>query len=557
MAIGNKVVWEVRAAGTELQGGGFDATAAGTDYSQQDGKRVAGDVTNISTTDAVMTQASTTVQSSTGNFTSTIVGNIICFSGGSRSSSIDVSDVVATGNNIITSATALWGSSLPVVGSNIKLSGGTGSLPAQWYKVVSWTSLSSITLDRNVPAGTGITTFHANWHQVSSVTDSSHIVIDRAPGLAGTGMTMNIGGANSNPQIPAFCATTTNVIMVKGDSVYQTAFGFLFPTTTTASLTAAPFRISGYGTTRGDGGKAMFQLTGSTASLTCLYTSGTAVLIENIIADCGNLATSTGIKINTGEVMNCKAMNFTTYGIYVTGNGGSIFRNEVTGGSGLNSMGINAQTNYCNVTQNYVHDNAFTGGAHCIMMGGSSACCTKNIVCNNSGSTTNGITFNVASYLFALNISENLCYNNGQDGIGSLGTACVLGYVRRNICGGNGRYGINFAYSNGNRAVARWDGNAFFSNGTANINYGDDGTDGIPANAVCKQNASGPYIRYLDIALGGSPFVNAAAGDFRLNNTYGNFIKGKAPPLSWPGLSDNRPYQDMGPIQHQDAGFAG
>ena len=83
------------------------------------------------------------------------------------------------------------------------------------------------------------------------------------------------------------------------------------------------------------------------------------------------------------------------------------------------------------------------------------------------------------------------------------------------------------------------------------------GLGGIPANAVCKQNASGPYIRYLDIALGGSPFVNAAAGDFRLNNTYGNFIKGRAPPLSWPGLSNNRPYQDMGPIQHQDAGFAG
>ena len=323
------------------------------------------------------------------------------------------------------------------------------------------------------------------------------------------------------------------------------------------SLTITPAGIHGYTTTRGDRGQATIQLTGATGSLVALNCTGTSCIVENLIVDCNNLASSQGIKMNTGEVIGCKVMNYTSKGMYITGAGSIVFRNEVTGGSGSGSFGIDAQSNYCNITQNTVHDNAFTGTAHGIVMGGYGGACTKNIITNNSGGTTNGITFNVAGYLYALNISENICYNNGQDGIGALGTAVVQHYIRRNICGGNGRYGINFAYSNGNRAVARWDGNAFFSNGTANTNYGDDGTDGIPANAVCKQNASGPYVRQYDIALGGSPFVNAAGGDFRLNNTYGNLIKGMAPPLSWPGLTGNRPYQDMGPMQHQDQGFAG
>ena len=112
MTLSASIVWEVRTAGADTNGGGYVSGASGTDYSQQNAKNTVGN--NISTTDAVA-NGSTTITSATAAFTSAIVGNIIY------------------------------------------LAGGTGSLAAGWYQVTTFTNATTIVVDRIVASGTGIT----------------------------------------------------------------------------------------------------------------------------------------------------------------------------------------------------------------------------------------------------------------------------------------------------------------------------------------------------------------------------------------------------------------
>ena len=106
MALSANTVLEVRLTGSDTNGGGFVTGAAGTDWSQQD------------------------------------------------SPQYSVTDGVATGNTVVSSASAAFGTD--VVGNLVYLQGGTGSLVAGWYQITARTS-GNITLDRNVAAGTGIT----------------------------------------------------------------------------------------------------------------------------------------------------------------------------------------------------------------------------------------------------------------------------------------------------------------------------------------------------------------------------------------------------------------
>src|SRR5580698_8835266 len=104
MALPSTSVWEVRPTnGSNTNGGGFDSTGTGTDFSQQNSKNTSGN--NISTTDAVAA-GSTTITSATAAFNSTITGNIIY------------------------------------------LQGGSGSLSAGWYRA-TYVSATSITVDRS------------------------------------------------------------------------------------------------------------------------------------------------------------------------------------------------------------------------------------------------------------------------------------------------------------------------------------------------------------------------------------------------------------------------
>lgn len=109
MALASTVVFDVRTTGSDTNGGGFNTSASGTDWSQQ------------------------------------------------NSPQYSVTDGVANGTTTITSATANFGSD--VVGNVVYIAGGTGSITAGWYEVKTRSSATTITVDRStgLTAGTGVT----------------------------------------------------------------------------------------------------------------------------------------------------------------------------------------------------------------------------------------------------------------------------------------------------------------------------------------------------------------------------------------------------------------
>ena len=104
--------------------------------------------------------------------------------------------------------------------------------------------------------------------------------------------------------------------------------------------------------------------------------------------------------------------------------------------------------------------------------------------------------------------------------------------------------------SAGSAAQFNLDGNAYYGNGATRTNCDDTTTN--------KQNSVAPYTNIYDVILAGSPFVDAAHDDFRLNqNTNGAACRSTGVPRSFNGLTGNRNFIDIGAVGHQDPGFAG
>lgn len=74
MALSSSVVWEVRGTGSDSNGGGFRAGAAGTDYSQQDAPQL--------TVPDAAAAGTANLNSAVGGFTAAMVGNVVQIAGG-------------------------------------------------------------------------------------------------------------------------------------------------------------------------------------------------------------------------------------------------------------------------------------------------------------------------------------------------------------------------------------------------------------------------------------------------------------------------------------------
>ena len=612
MAFGAATIWECRGAGAELNGCSFDLNGSGTDYSQQDAKNTVGN--NISTTDgAVSAGTTTTLSSATGTYTSAISGNTICITGGTRTASIDSTDVVTiSGSTAITSATSAWSATL--TGSSlIKLSGGTASLDAQWFRivsvndvnptsngstgsptltsvsattgivvgmlctgtniaagtyVVSFVAATSITLSQNptgnftgqalnfkcavldrapTSSGTGLTSVHA-WYGKATYASATTLTLDRGCPLIGTGLTVNIGGATNNPMILLLNMISANVGWIKNDATYQTAQGFYTTQGYASPATNIPYiRLSGYGSTRGDTGRATLQAI-TNSGLTVLKVTLGGWLFENLIIDGNNLTTVAGLAAAAGMVRNVKVMNCTSNPLTTTGSIGSLYvACEVTACSGSAIYGINAAGTGGSVIESYVHDNAWTGASAGIFTG---TCpqILNNIIANNSGSGTEGI-YIYGGNMYPATVMGNICYNNGNNGIYSGLNMSPI--IRGNILSNNGAYGIKGNTGVGMRASSFFDGNVFYANTSGTRLYLDD------TGTTNKSNGSGPYTNIYDVILSASPFVNPGV-DYHFKQTAaGNACRASQPPKSWPGLSDNTSFKDMGPIGRAEQGFAG
>ncbi len=422
MALAVATVLEVRSGGDDTNGGGFVTGASGTDWSQQ------------------------------------------------NAAQYSVADGVTAGTTTITSATANFGTD--VVGNLIYVAGGTGSVVAGWYQIISRTN-------------------------------STTIVVDRSTGLtAGTGVTLKIGGALASPgQAGAIAALTSGIITY----VKYNASAFIITTASTnvsggCVLGTNTNYYVGYDTTRTitnlDANRPTLQLNTGVSAATIFTTTGT---FANFRLD-GNLqTTSRGASANC---FRCHAMKFT-------------------------NSAFSAVANYCTATL-CTTSAVFIGAAYyCDSYANVNIYSFNSIAVgckafNNSGASGHGFA------TYAMNCTA---YGNGGAGFRSSGT---FGNAFIN-CIAEGNAG--FGYDGG--GVRPFVVNCADYNNSARIN-----TSGLLSIDINPISGSGSF------------FVNAAGGNFALNNTAGAGALARAAGLSpsADGLTTN--YIDIGAHQHQDAGGA-
>lgn len=537
-AIYSGTVWEVRHAGATTQCGGFSAgisiKASNTDLAVSSGSNV-----NVSSAAYGFSSADVgrwlSVTSGTG-FTvaaykiTAVSGGVATLSaspaavsttGGSYSIfwGIDYSqqnaansatpnnsttDAVTLGTAVITSASATF--SNDIIGNVIYVAGGTGSITGACYQVTTYTSATSISVDRS----TGLTT--------------------------GTGATMNIGGAIGTWAWLATNIVSQNKAFVKADATYQISTGININADLGGGTNGGG--IYGYKTTRGDGivGSTNYPtLQGITTSSMTLLTMQNVMQPAYITFDCNSLSSCTCVNSNHGTISYNKCINYTNYGIFSNANGddANISYNEVTAGqtganSGIYSTGTTGNTMGAIIYGNNVHDGIGSG----IETGSSNAALVANLITNMSGASSDCVTANNASLIYG-----NTLYNCGRYGVNFNNHNAI----QNNIIVGMGSYGI-FSSSNW-AANPLWDGNAYYNNSSGNRNGADNTTISSGVNAGIN-----PYINAHDIQLTASPFVNASTGNFSLNSTAGGgaSIRGMGVPTSWPGNSLTTSAPSMG-----------
>jgi hypothetical protein len=463
VALSNAVVWEARSAtGSNSNGGGFVAGAAGTDRSQQDAAQVAIDNATITTS---------------------ITTNVITFTGGYTPTSADV-------------------------GNLVQMLSGTNVTTGQPYQITAQTA-TTWTLDRNV---------------VTSGTT--------------TNATGNMGGALGAGALGLLAGwmVASNKAYLKGTTFVQSATSTFAQSVTPAF--AVPYtRLIGYGTTREDSGRARLTLQTNTG-LTGINATGNGFSAENIDVDCGGLATSTGILITSfSRIIRCKASNFTVRGFLLNSLDNLLHECEATGGTSAATAAVQL-TQINQAVGCYIHANACPG----MQLSGQRHVAVWNVIVNNTGAASDGIQHSYSALL-----ANNTIHGNGRHGISALTNTPYSLIIRNNLLTANGGYGIVGNPSGAQPASPMYDGNAFWNN-TSGARNNMDSTAGI--------YGVNPYTNARDVILTGDPYVNAAGGNYGLNNTAGAGAAARMAghPGAFPGLAATTGYLDMGAVQHQDAG---
>lgn len=400
-------------------------------------------------------------------------------------SDISTTDAVANGTTTITSATANFDTT--IVGNVIYLQGGTGSLAATRRQVTARASTTSITVDASVAAGTGIT--------------------------------MNIGGALSSPGEVGRNFVSGNTVHIKS--------GTYTITTSSGNVSGGVFSkagnagtIIGYDSSRNDyGTKPIITCNTTGVTMISLGASITNNLIANIAFDGASQGTSRGITGGTRlNVYKCTFANFTSGGISGTAN---------------SSFAIDCYATGCATTVAFQNISCFG----CVAEGNTISGFSQNndlfincIAANNSGASSNGFT----SASGSARCINCVAYNNGQHGFVQQSTSGVLINC---IAEGNAGTGFLGTTAEGNI----WSNCAAFNNGT-DFNAG-----------------TGKNVTFNLITGSTSFFTNAAGDDFSLNNSAGGGADAREAglPGAFEGFATTTSYLDIGAAQHQDSGGGG
>lgn len=477
MALPASTVWEVRpTAGVDTNGGGFVPGSSGTDWTQQNAAKYA------------------------------------------------LTNGVTNGTTTIATVSA----SADMVGNIVYVAGGTGSVTAAWYQIVSQITGVSITVDRS----TGLT--------------------------AGSGVTLNIGGALATVSQAFASATACNTVWIKNSGTYAVTSGISTSLQSGQSgSNGTVFMVIGYGSTRGDGTQITWTTPTNTVNLVTFAMSATyggGFLFQNI-----NFTCTAGTPGN---------------GLFVTNNGGrgvnfSVFNCRFSGfASGISALAYGNTNDFGNML---VENTEFTA---CTSYGFRN---TAGILvnCYIHGNAGGGIEFNGTSTpLMTFLVLRCTIYNNTGVGIGSFGTG-QAGYqlivANCNIVS-NTSNGIQFDNTNASGSGVLFVSNSIFvSNGVVGID--SVLTLGGTANLATfvglynafYNNTSGNYANLsaqaTDISLTGSPFNSPSTGDFSLNGTAGQgaLCKGAGYQGTLAGASGGATSAalDIGAVQSASSGGGG
>lgn len=393
------------------------------------------------------------------------------------------------------------------VGNIVQVISGTNTTPNTFFQItaVSAGLNGTWTMDRNV---------------VSAGTQTD-LVANMGGSLATLGKLAGAMVASNKAYVTgAFTSTTTNT----------------FAQAVVPAVATPETRLIGYGASRGDGTHATLALQTNT-TLTGINATGNGFSVTQIDVDCGSLGTSIGIKCAGGfsSVKNCKASNFTSQGITMSGNADVLVNDcEITGGTSAASAGLTLGSASF-VARCYIHDNACPG----ILTGDASAI-SSCLITNNTGASSDGIQAAQGNSILNCTI-----HGNGRDGIRKTSTATIENQWRNNLLTNNGGFGITGSSGAAMPAAPEYDGNAFFSNTSGARNLMDSVTGVFGIN---------PYTNVRDVILTVSPYVGPTTGgtaNFALNDVPGGgqACRRAGSPGTFPGLATTVGYLDMGAVQ--------
>jgi hypothetical protein len=374
---------------------------------------------------------------------------------------ISTTDAVSNGSTTLTSATASFTSA--IVGNIIYLQGGTGGIAIVRRQVTAFTNATTVTLDASVASSTG--------------------------------MTMNIGGCLASPGEAGRGVQAGNKIYIKA--------GTYTVTSTSTNVTNGCFStgndclFEGYQTSRGDLGTAPVIIAdGVITSFTLVNFSSASQYncIRNLVINGNSRTSSRGLSCNYTYAFKVKALNCTNTGINLL-NGSIAVNCWATGCSTQPAFAQSVSIAYAcvaegNTVTGFSHANSQTTGA-----------CVNCISYNNTGASSDGFS----SAAFGIYFINCISYANGRDGfrLANGGNCCVNSVAEGNTA--SGAFGFNA--SSNNRAINLMNC-AGFNNGAAGSSNVSLGT-----GAFCFS------INFFTLTQ--TPFINAAGGDFSLNNKNG------------------------------------
>jgi len=361
----------------------------------------------------------------------------------------------------------------------------------------------------------------AGFYEIVGYESPNQVELDRVPTTGGpaSGGAGKVGGAQSNlgmvcAAIPAASADGANVVHVKaGTYARDTHF------TNQVKLNNAGHYLNhhvvrGYNATRGDAIAPCVTLDGVNA-YDVYYSNKAYIQLANVAVNgyAGGTPTyaSHGFNLDTGADGNtlyrCRAVNTGAMGIRAVANGCGLDGCEVSGfGRAASSIGIGVGGNVVSLVGCHAHDG--TGDAFNVW----SAYPGLLAYCIGAGCTQYGLNMNYNGAIYPQAVVHCVFHGNGSHGIYASGsTSGRPGRIVNTILSNNGGYGIAAHATGKCRAILR--GVAFYGNSSGQVD----------ANTTVEESVA-------RITLTSDPFVDAAAGDFRLTQAVSGALG-----TGWPG----------------------